>query len=842
MKRFIAMLLVVLTLVAAIPFSAAAAEVNPETGMPFKDVKANHWFYNAVKYTYDAGIFSANNSAGDMFAPNASMTRAMFVTVLFRLSGVDQSTYTGKTAFTDVPVNQWYAKAVQWANEKNYVAGMTETTFNPNGSITRAQMARILSLYAAGEDNYDLTDVRATAFDKFGDASKVQDWAKEGITWMSTTGLINGMGTENGAPILNPNGNATRAQAAQILMSYKELRYNAETAVGDIMIGDTSISEYTIVYGTTATISGQNASVCANELQSYVKKVTGFDLPIYKDTAREIGEKEILIGKTNREGVTVNVDRTGFNYDTLLIEVQNGNLILASNEEHSGTHYAVYEFLEQYAGVTFYGFLETYAPKNVYTVPADLRYTETTTINYRDYIFSKGTYSYGDQKLRQGVGSFSQSSFYHSMPALGQDPADFQPNWGYYANHHMDDDPCLTDPQVQQNIITNVKTQLKGRRANSFVWVAMSDSVYYCKGGAKCQCDEFYREHGRTSTYFNILNLVGKAIKEEYPDMYVVSLAYKYTWNLPKNFDPADTSDNVIVCVCTDNACATHDHTETNCVGKGAFNSVKYAEIFDEWCRLVPNVWVWDYTSGTYQADAPFPIIHQMYKNYQDFHDRGVSGILVLGEGSDCAPFTELKAYLTSKLVWETDMTEAQYWTYVDNFLRDYYGDGWTYLREYIDYMYELQYENEWHIWSMEYWDAIITYEQYTENFDYLMGLWEKAEALAYTDEQKLRVRRSATQMKYIEVCLAYETWERSGSEADLEAFKAINIAYGEYLDTLGHCRFKLPYNWRVDSDPKLWVNNSKDCWDGGDSSQGTVCPCREVDENGKPVSGCTCG
>ena len=74
MKRFIAMLLVVLTLVAAIPMSAAAAEVNPETGMPFKDVTANHWFYNAVKYTYDKGIFSANNSAGDLFAPNVTIS------------------------------------------------------------------------------------------------------------------------------------------------------------------------------------------------------------------------------------------------------------------------------------------------------------------------------------------------------------------------------------------------------------------------------------------------------------------------------------------------------------------------------------------------------------------------------------------------------------------------------------------------------------------------------------------------------------------------------------------------------------------------------------------------
>ena len=198
------------------------------------------------------------------------------------------------------------------------------------------------------------------------------------------------MGTENGAPILNPNGNATRAQAATLLKGYMELRYNAETSVGDIMIGDTSISEYTIVYGTTAAKGGKSAQVCANELHSYINKVTGFSLPIAKDSDKEIGEKEILIGKTNREGVVVNIDRSTFNCDTLLMEVQNGYLILASDELYSGTMYAVYEFLEQYAGVTFYGVIETFTPRNCYKVPADLYHTETTPITHRDYIFGKG--------------------------------------------------------------------------------------------------------------------------------------------------------------------------------------------------------------------------------------------------------------------------------------------------------------------------------------------------------------------------------------------------------------------------------------------------------------------
>ncbi len=809
MKRILCAILLAAMLITAIPFSVSAADapIIPETGMPFKDVKTTHWFYDAVKYTYENGIFSANNSAGDKFAPNATMTRGMFVTVLFRLSETDQSAYTGATKFTDVAKSQWYAKAVQWANEKGYVAGMTENTFNPNGKITRSQMARILALYAAGEDNYDLTDVRASAFEKFADTDKVQAWAKEGITWMSTTGLINGMGTKNGGPVLNPNGNATRAQAAQILKGYMELRYKAETPVGDIMIGDTSIKEYTIVYGTTAAVRGTSAESCAKELRSYLAKALGVTLPVYKDTDHPVGEKEILIGKTNRENNVVTVDRSGFDCDTLLMEVQNGYLILASDENYYGTVYAVYEFLERYAGVTFFGAIETFTSKNCYNVPADLHHVESTTMHHRDFLFDNGDLPNVGQKIREGSGYFSQANFYHAMPALGQDPSDFKPEWGYYTNLHMSSDPCLTDPKIQQNIITNVKTQLDKSPHSRFIWVAMSDSTHYCKGGPKCQCDEFYREHGKTSTYFNILDVVADALEEDYGEYYVVGFAYKYTWNMPKNFDRKDINDSVVVCICSDNACATHTRTETNCTDR-THNAVKYASIFAAWREIAPTVWVWDYTSGTQFADAPFPIIHQMYHNYQYFHDMGVSGMLIQGDNINTAPFTELKLYLIPKLVWEADMTEAQYWKYVDSFLEAFYGDGWTYIREYIDKTYELQYENEWHIWANEFWDSIITEEQYRENFDYLMGLWNKAEELASTPEQKLRVRRSATQMEFIKVCLAYETYRASQDQADLDAYNKTAEAYFDYLDTLESSSYHAPSNWDANLDPRLWSND----------------------------------
>ena len=427
-------------------------------------------------------------------------------------------------------------------------------------------------------------------------------------------------------------------------------------------------------------------------------------------------------------------------------------------------------------------------------------------MRWRDYIFGKGDLPNVGKKLRDNGGYFSQGNFYHSLPALCQPPSDFQPKWEYYTKWHMEKDGCLLDPEIQQNIITNVLTQLRSAPHNRFVWVAMSDQVYYCRCN---DCSDFYREHGRTSTYFNILDVVGDAIAEEFPDYYVVGLAYKYTWNLPKNFDKKDINENVIVCACTDTACGNHDHTQTGCTNKSN-NAEKYSQILDAWFEFSHNVWVWDYTSDTTYGDAPFPVIHQMYRKYQDFHKRGVSGIIVLGDNINCAPFSELKAYLTSKLVWEADMTEAEYWNYVDTFLYEFYGDGWSYIREYIEKTYELQSENEWHIWTNCDWDDVITEAQYRENYDYLMGLFDKALELASTDEQKLRVRRSAAQMKYIEVCLAYEDYRASGDQADLDKYNEMALAYFDYLGTLEDDNYRAPGNWDLGKDPKDWDNDSK--------------------------------
>lgn len=178
----------------------------PVSGLPFGDVKSADWFYNDVKYVYEKGMMSG--TAADVFAPNATTTRAMIVTILYRLEGSPAVTGTG--AFVDVPAGQWYTDAVNWAAANQIVKGTSATTFAPNDSITREQMAAILYRYAQYK-GYDVT--KKADLSGYSDNGQVSAYAKDALAWANAAKLINGVTNTT----LAPQGNATRAQVSAIL-------------------------------------------------------------------------------------------------------------------------------------------------------------------------------------------------------------------------------------------------------------------------------------------------------------------------------------------------------------------------------------------------------------------------------------------------------------------------------------------------------------------------------------------------------------------------------------------------------------------------------------------------
>ena len=173
----------------------------------FSDVTTANWYADAVAYVVDNELM--NGVSADTFEPNSTMSRAMMVTVLYRMAG--SPAVSGENVFTDVPEGSWYEEAVTWGVENGLVTGTTDTTYEPNAGITREQMATLLWRYAGSPDVSG-----SDGLDQFTDAASISGYARTAMAWASQQGLVNGT---NGT--LSPRGSATRAEIATILMRYQ---------------------------------------------------------------------------------------------------------------------------------------------------------------------------------------------------------------------------------------------------------------------------------------------------------------------------------------------------------------------------------------------------------------------------------------------------------------------------------------------------------------------------------------------------------------------------------------------------------------------------------------------
>ena len=177
------------------------------SALPFNDVAYTSWYYDAVKFVYDKGIMDGVSYY--RFAPDATITRGMVVTMLWRMAG---EPYEAAAGFTDVAAGRYYSTAVAWAARNGIVEGMTATTFAPDQAITREQLASILYRYAKwlGFSGYG-SDISG-----YTDAGKVSSYAYDAMSWAVRSGVVTG----TSARVLDPQGTASRAAAAQMFMNF----------------------------------------------------------------------------------------------------------------------------------------------------------------------------------------------------------------------------------------------------------------------------------------------------------------------------------------------------------------------------------------------------------------------------------------------------------------------------------------------------------------------------------------------------------------------------------------------------------------------------------------------
>lgn len=188
--------------------SVSAVFTGKYTSVPFNDVSYGDWYYNAVQFVYSKGIMDGVDYY--KFAPNGTITRGMILTMLWRMAG--EPFEMPVTSFTDVEIGRYYTTAVAWACRNGIADGMGESTFGPNDAITREELVTLMYRYA----QYFGHSCIGTSIEGFVDAGSVSSYAYNAMCWAYKAGVVTGTTGSR----LNPQGTASRAEAAQMIMSF----------------------------------------------------------------------------------------------------------------------------------------------------------------------------------------------------------------------------------------------------------------------------------------------------------------------------------------------------------------------------------------------------------------------------------------------------------------------------------------------------------------------------------------------------------------------------------------------------------------------------------------------
>ena len=465
------------------------------------------------------------------------------------------------------------------------------------------------------------------------------------------------------------------------------------------------VSDYVIV---RSEVYNRTEVYAAEELQKYIKQISGAELPIVADNVA-VSEKEIIIGKTNREK-TGEFDRTELTEDGFVIKTTGGKVWLVGGGNR-GTLYSVYTFLEEYIGCRFYTeHVEKVPEMKTILVKEVEEDKQIPVFGHRDVAVAE--YLNEDISVKRkinaavwgrtlsdkvgGGNSYATGHGGHSFFYFVSPDEYFKTHPEYFSmdengNRVNDRQLCLTNSDVLRLVIAGVKEWLESDPDANIVTVTQND----WQGGCLCdKCKAVCEEEGGafSGAIIRFVNAVAKEIKKEYPDVWIDTYAYQYTRSAPTKTKPAD---NVIVRLASIECCFSHPHSE-ECEERfspsyldGSSNT--FAEDVEAWSQICDNLWIYDYNLNTVFRSMIFPDFDNLRANYAYYAENGAVGIMP--EASWTSPsvgFPELRAYLISKLLWNPYMSEEEFDSHMDDFLEGVYGAGGKYLKQYIQLAEEL--------------------------------------------------------------------------------------------------------------------------------------------------------
>ena len=410
-----------------------------------------------------------------------------------------------------------------------------------------------------------------------------------------------------------------------------------------------------------------------------------------------------------------------------------------------GVLYGVYGFLEKYAG------LRAYTPTlEVYPTEGDITIEEGLMIEFHPvfemrvndwYRWNVGNPETIPWCVKNGVNMID------GWWASWQEELGGAWDYGGYFVHTIGSltetgggttaNPCLTDPVLLERAIKNIRARLESRPTTTIISVSQNDT------DARCRCENcaaIDREEGSPSgTLLRFVNAIAENIAQDYPQVTIDTLAYDYTQTPPNITRPAE---NVCIRLCTFHCHFTHPLTDPNCS-----ENAKFCRDLEAWSQICDNIHIWDYTTNFKYYIPTYANLHVLRENMQLFAKYNATGMFPQGNSQSISgEFGELRAYLLAKLMMNPYMTEEEYNTLMNDFLKAYYGDGWAYIRMYIDKTSEMYSDGCGGIY-MHPFDRIPA-EEFIEMQQAFTDWWTKAEELA-DESRKENVKRSSLQWRF---------------------------------------------------------------------------------------------
>ncbi len=499
---------------------------------------------------------------------------------------------------------------------------------------------------------------------------------------------------------------------------------------------DFSANSYRIVIPADA-LSGLRDA--ANLLAKVAAESIFCTLPVVTDDT-PADPYEIVLGQTNRDSEATTAALAEVKDDGFAILVD-GTRIHITARLVRGVAYGVYTFMEDYLGARFLSSRDRFVrPVGTATVPCDLCRIDNPGFMSRDvywfdllepaggtdFDFPAAMRVNRGEMPHLGGGISYAGRFVHTFPELagtGREPGI---------------QPCLTDENTFITVRKNVIKWLEEHPDAKIISVSQNDSYAHQLG---CQCENCRaideREGTPMGSLLTFVNRIADSIREDYPHVWVDTLAYRYTRKAPKTIVPAD---NVLIRLCSIECCFSHPLDDPDCPQNAAF-----VRDIEEWSAICKHLYIWDYTTDFLFYLAPFPNLHVLRRNVQFFKSHNVIGVFEQGNGQSLSgEFGELRAYLLAKLLWNPAMTEEEYNARMDEFLCDYYGKGWPHIRAYIDETSRAAAARHLHIYDHPH--AVLPLGEENSLSEHYISLWDAALAEAETDREHLHVRTGRIQ------------------------------------------------------------------------------------------------